>query len=76
MTSEKKGDTEKESPLDNNNIEKDKDRNEKEGLSNIWKNFAATTTAHGFSHLTISTNTTVRMLWVSVIIACQVFITM
>ena len=54
--------------------EKEKGEKEEKGIKNIWKNFASTTTAHGFSHLTVSTNTTIRVLWISVIIACQVLL--
>ena len=71
----------------NNKVEKEKDAKAKEkyekenkedelkgGIKNMWMNFASTTTAHGFSHLTVSTNTTIRLLWISVIIACQVLL--
>ena len=64
--------TEKKS--NNDDKENDSRKKQNEGLGNIWKNFASTTTAHGFSHLTVSTNTTIRVLWISVIVACQVFL--
>ena len=47
-------------------------RKNDEGLAYLWKTFASTTTAHGFSNILGTSHVSVRLLWIGVLITCQV----
>ncbi|XP_066921230.1 acid-sensing ion channel 2-like [Clytia hemisphaerica] len=49
-------------------------RRSDEGLVYLWKNFASNTTAHGFSNILMSSHISIRLLWIAVIIVCQVLL--